>query len=253
MSNLPIVPSTYFDLKQTGPADLPSEKVATSVQDTANTTKHFFEVVNGNVHASTQQPNSYTLKGGKPNKLNKLSFLNKPNILNKRVQKNKNSLYHKGMLYKTKRYRSYLKHKNQLRGGGRTIDNINPVGAQTPGYTNVPSYNNALYMGEPCVGPHCGTPINPNANTYLDSLRGGEGIIADGLQQVSFPRLGNNTDLGSFPGVQPFDPSYNNVQCSTPVGAPLGAPVQSGGRRNRHRNKRSKRTHKKTKRSHRRH
>jgi hypothetical protein len=234
MSNLPIVPSTYFNLKQTGPADLPSEKVATSVQDTANTTKHFFEVVNGNVHASSQE--STVLKGGKPKKINK------PNILNKRVHKNKNSLYHKGMLYKTKRYRSFLKRKNLLRGGGRTIDNINPVGAQTPGYTNVPSYNNALYMGEPCVGPHCGTPINPNANTYLDSLRGGEGIIADGLQQVSFPRLGNNTDLGSFPGVQAFDPSYNNVQCSTPT--------QSGGRRRRHRNKKSKKTHKKSKRNH---
>ena len=84
-------------------------------------------------------------------------------------------------------------------GGGRTLDIPLPTDPFTmPG----PSYNNAWYTGEPCVGNHCGVPITPYVSEYihtaLDSTTPGANT-----QYPLIDRLGNS--LGeNLPGIQPY-------------------------------------------------
>ena len=88
--------------------------------------------------------------------------------------------------------------RNQT-GGGRTLDIPLPTDPFTmPG----PSYNNAWYTGEPCVGNHCGVPITPYVSEYihtaLDSTTPGANT-----QYPLIDRLGNS--LGeNLPGIQPY-------------------------------------------------
>jgi hypothetical protein len=98
-----------------------------------------------------------------------------------------------------RRSRKQKRSRRAQRGGGRTLDIPLPTDPFTmPG----PSYNNAWYVGEPCVGSHCGVPITPYVSEYihtaLDSSTPGANV-----QYPVIDRLGNS--LGeNFPGVQPY-------------------------------------------------
>jgi hypothetical protein len=100
---------------------------------------------------------------------------------------------------RTKRSRKQKRSRQIQNGGGRTIDVPLPTEPFTmPG----PSYNNAWYVGEPCVGSHCGVPITPFVSEYihnaLDSSTPGANV-----QYPVIDRLGNS--LGeNFVGVQPY-------------------------------------------------
>jgi hypothetical protein len=52
-------------------------------------------------------------------------------------------------------------------GYGRTLNvpKVLPVG-EIPG----PSFNNAMYIGEKCVGNHCGLSIDPSVTNYIANL-----------------------------------------------------------------------------------
>lgn len=88
--------------------------------------------------------------------------------------------------------------RNQ-RGGGRTLDVPLPSDPfKMPG----PSYNNAWYVGEPCVGNHCGVPITPYVSEYIHNALNSSTPGAN-TQYPLIDRLGNS--LGeNLPGVQPY-------------------------------------------------
>lgn len=97
-----------------------------------------------------------------------------------------------------KQQRRSRSRRNQ-RGGGRTLDVPLPsVPFKMPG----PSYNNAWYVGEPCVGNHCGVPITPYVSEYIHNALNSSTPGAN-TQYPLIDRLGNS--LGeNLPGVQPY-------------------------------------------------
>lgn len=95
---------------------------------------------------------------------------------------------------------------------GRTVNIPKNV---VPGVIPGPSYNGGLYMGEPCVGPHCPIPVEPTSYQYnFVNLRSAEAPNDAYLMYQSIPRMGNNTDdirgLTTYKGT-PTNPGPFNI------------------------------------------
>lgn len=119
--------------------------------------------------------------------------------------------------------------KRQQRGGGRTFDVPLPTDPfQMPG----PTYNNAWYTGEPCVGNHCGYPITPFVSDYINKALtiGNNPPPGATTQYPVIDRPGNS--LGEdLPGVSLYEgtelnPGPFNIRCVS---------EQTGGARRRSR------------------
>lgn len=83
------------------------------------------------------------------------------------------------------------KSKKRQNGGNRTF-NVPVHGDvfEMPGATP----NNAWYVGEPCVGNHCGISVTPSVSTYMSqALALGNDVVPGSTNQYSMlERLGNN-------------------------------------------------------------
>lgn len=98
---------------------------------------------------------------------------------------------------KEKNRSSYYNMSGQDNGYGRTLNvpKTLPAGV-VPG----PSYNGAVTIGEPCVGPHCSIPINPTSNYMINkNLIKGKTPREALNHYPSTYRLGNNSDI--MPGI----------------------------------------------------
>ena len=97
---------------------------------------------------------------------------------------------------KQKKRRSFI--RKMMRGGGRTFDIPFPT---TPFVMPGPTYNNAWYVGEPCVGNHCGVAITPTVSDYAVALQ--SETPGASTQFPTIDRLGNSPSE-ILPGIQPY-------------------------------------------------
>ena len=84
-----------------------------------------------------------------------------------------------------------MKSKRRQNGGNRTFNiPVHGDAFQMPG----PTPNNAWYVGEPCVGNHCGVPVTPSVSAYMgESLSLGNDVVpGSNIQYSMLERLGNN-------------------------------------------------------------
>ena len=84
-----------------------------------------------------------------------------------------------------------MKSKKKQNGGNRTFDiPVHGDAFEMPG----PTPNNAWYVGEPCLGNHCGVSITPSVSTYMsEALALGNDVVPGSSNQYSMlERLGNN-------------------------------------------------------------
>lgn len=87
--------------------------------------------------------------------------------------------------------RKKMRSKKRQNGGNRSFNvPIHGDVFQMPNATP----NNAWYIGEPCVGNHCGVAITPSVSTYMNqSLSLGNDVVPGSNNQYSMlERLGNN-------------------------------------------------------------
>jgi hypothetical protein len=109
-------------------------------------------------------------------------------------------------------------------GGGRTL-NI-PVPGR-PDLIPGPTANNGWYVGEPCVGAHCGLPVHPTASWMINKglSIGNDVVPGSNTMYPVVDRMGNSfAEL--LPGVQdytgtPLNPGPFQIKCT------------SGGRKSR--------------------
>lgn len=107
----------------------------------------------------------------------------------------------------------YYRMRKLQRGGNRTYDTVNVQSAMTPGSISTPAPNSGLYVGQPCVGGHCGPAVNPTPNQYFDYLvKTGDALNPEAITSASINRLGNSTDLDAGQRYTNFNPSYR-IQC----------------------------------------
>ena len=85
-----------------------------------------------------------------------------------------------------------------MRGGGRTFDIPFPT---TPFTMPGPTYNNAWYVGAPCVGTHCGVAITPTVSDYAVALQ--SETPGASTQFPTIDRLGNSPGE-VLAGIQPY-------------------------------------------------
>lgn len=115
-----------------------------------------------------------------------------------------------------KSHRKSSNSKRNKRGGGRTLNVPTP---STPFKMPGPSPNNAWYVGEPCVGAHCGVAMTPTVNNLHNSPEG-LGSTAHPGSNHQYPvidRLGNSpnetlTGLQAYQGTAQ-NPGPFNTQC----------------------------------------
>lgn len=116
-------------------------------------------------------------------------------------------------MYRSKKNRKQIrsKSKKRHRGGGRTFN----VPFPDNGRTFIPksaTYNNAMYVGEPCLGNHCGIPVVPSvANLINKNLAYGNSEIPPqaSTQYPVIDRLGNSPNE-YLPGVTNYVGTYIN-------------------------------------------
>jgi hypothetical protein len=118
--------------------------------------------------------------------------------------------------------RNQKKRRSVLRGGGRTFDIPFPT---TPFVMPGPTYNNAWYVGEPCVGNHCGVAITPTVSDYAVALQ--SETPGASTQFPTIDRLGNSPGE-VLAGVQPYQGTELNY-------GPFAFNCVGGGKRRRSR------------------
>ena len=129
--------------------------------------------------------------------------------------------------------RSYRKKQS---GGGRTLNIPYPIPGR-PDLIPGPTANNAWYVGEPCVGAHCGVPMQPTASWMINKgLTIGNDVVPGSTTMYPVvDRLGNS--FGELlPGVQDYTGTELNP-------GPFQIKCVSGGRnskKNQNRAKKSK-------------
>ena len=125
-----------------------------------------------------------------------------------------------------------MKSKKRQNGGNRTFDvPVHGDVFEMPG----PAPNNAWYVGEACVGNHCGISITPSVSTYMsEALAIGNDVVPGSANQYSMlERLGNNPSE-FLPGNTQYTGTDSNP-------GPFQINCLSGGSRvKRLRNKKSK-------------
>ena len=93
--------------------------------------------------------------------------------------------------------------KKQL-GGGRTLNIPLPV----PGRSDLipgPTPNNAWYVGEPCMGPHCGVTMNPTASWMINKgLTLGNDVVPGSTTMYPVVDRMGNSFAELLPGVQDY-------------------------------------------------
>ncbi len=131
------------------------------------------------------------------------------------------------------------KRKLDQKGAGRTFNVPFPKSDGQTFIPESPTYNNAVYIGEPCVGNHCGVAVYPSvANIINTNLGYGNSEMPPGanMQYPVIDRLGNSPNE-VLPGVQQYTGTDTNP-------GPFDIRCVSGGkrkiRRNNNNNKRSK-------------
>jgi hypothetical protein len=131
--------------------------------------------------------------------------------------------------------RNQKKRRSFMRGGGRTFDIPFPT---TPFKMPGPTYNNAWYVGEPCVGNHCGVAITPTVSDYTVALQ--SETPGASTQFPTIDRLGNSPGE-VLSGVQPYQGTELNY-------GPFAFNCVGGGirRRSRLQRKRSKQQRKRS-------
>lgn len=119
-----------------------------------------------------------------------------------------------------------ISRKKQL-GGGRTLNIPYPVPGR-PDLIPGPTANNAWYVGEPCVGAHCGVNVVPSASWMINKgLTIGNDVTPGSTTMYPVvDRLGNSF-AEILPGVQdytgtPLNPGPFQIKC-----------VSGGGRKSR--------------------
>jgi hypothetical protein len=124
-----------------------------------------------------------------------------------------------------------INRKKQL-GGGRTLNIPYPVPGR-PDLIPGPTANNGWYVGEPCVGPHCGVNVVPSASWMINKgLTIGNDVVPGATTMYPVvDRLGNSFSE-VLPGVQDYtgttlNPGPFEIKC-----------VSGGGRQSRRNTKR---------------
>ena len=118
-------------------------------------------------------------------------------------------------------------------GGGRTLNIPYPIPGR-PDLIPGPTANNAWYVGEPCVGAHCGVPMHPTASWMINKgLTLGNEVVPDSTTMYPVvDRLGN-----SFAEVLPGLQDYSGTQLNP---GPFQIKCVSGGRKSKRNQNRSK-------------
>ena len=122
-------------------------------------------------------------------------------------------------------HRRISKKRKQL-GGGRTLDIPFPI----PGRSDLipgPTANNGWYVGEPCVGAHCGVPMQPTASWMINKglTLGNDVVPGSTTMYPGVDRLGN-----SFAEVLPGIQDYTGTQLNP---GPFQIKCVSGGRKSK--------------------
>jgi hypothetical protein len=128
-----------------------------------------------------------------------------------------------------------LKSRRNLRkkqsGGGRTLNIPYPIPGR-PDLIPGPTANNGWYVGEPCVGGHCGLPVHPTAAWMINKgLTIGNDVVPGSTTMYPVVDRMGNSFAELLPGVQ----DYTGTQVNP---GPFQIKCVSGGRRSRKNSKR---------------
>jgi hypothetical protein len=116
--------------------------------------------------------------------------------------------------------------KKRQSGGGRTLNIPAPIPGR-PDLIPGPTPNNAWYVGEPCVGAHCGVTMNPTASWMINKgLTLGNDVVPGSTTMYPVVDRMGNSFAELLPGVQDYTGTELNP-------GPFQIKCVSGGRKSR--------------------